>query len=144
MIIMKDSSDQHKIIVSNEIIHKTGLYYVCYELSKRHWNAMLKSQNAEGIDVVIRGRNGKEFTIQVKSISGTDNAAIFPTTLDNIIADFIFIVNNVSDSPNIFIVNNATVKSSSILKKENDGNYYFEPEKFSEFKDNWGIIGMGQ
>ena len=141
---MKDSSDQHKIIVSNQLIHKTGLYYVCYELSKRHWNVMLNSQNAVGIDAVIHCRNGKEFTIQVKSLSRTDRAAIFPTTLDNIIADFIFIVNKVSDSPNIFIVNNATVKSSSILKKENDGNYYFEPEKFSEFKDNWGIIGMGQ
>lgn len=140
---MKDSSAEHKTVGSNQQVHKIGLYYVCYELSKRGWDTRLNSQNAVGIDAVIRGRNGKEFTIQVKSISTTDNAAIFPTTLDNIIADFIFIVNNVSNSPNIFIVNNATVKSNSILKKENDGIYYFEPEKFKKFKDNWDIIGDG-
>ena len=32
---------------SNQIVGNVGLYYVCYELSKRGWNVLPTSRNAK-------------------------------------------------------------------------------------------------
>jgi hypothetical protein len=39
--------------ISNQLVGNMGLYYICYELSKRGWNALPTSRNARGIDIVI-------------------------------------------------------------------------------------------
>jgi hypothetical protein len=39
--------------VSNQLVGNMGLYYICYELSKRGWNTLPTSRNARGIDIVI-------------------------------------------------------------------------------------------
>jgi len=139
---MKNGFDQGKGI-DKQMVHTSGVYYVCYELSKRGWNVVSVSPKDKGVDVVIRGKNGKESTIQVRSIS-EKNAAGFNDTLDNIIADFTFVVNNVLESPNIFIVDKATVKSRIKEQiKDEKKSYWFEPKDYNEFKDNWDIIGDG-
>ena len=36
-----------------QITGNAGLYYVCYELTKRGWNVLPTSRNAKGVDIVI-------------------------------------------------------------------------------------------
>ena len=55
---------------SNQIVGNVGLYYVCYELSKRRWNVLPTSRNARGVDVVIYNQTATQtHTIQVKALS---------------------------------------------------------------------------
>jgi hypothetical protein len=43
-----------------------GLHYICYELSKRGWNALPTSRNARGIDIVIYSQDAAfNFTFNV-------------------------------------------------------------------------------
>lgn len=44
---------------SNQIVGNVGLFYVCYQLCKRGWNAMPTSRNARGIDIIIYSQGGK-------------------------------------------------------------------------------------
>jgi hypothetical protein len=54
--------------IPRQVVGNTGLYYVCYEPSKRGWNVLPTSRNAKGVDIVIYGQKaGRKFTIQVKS-----------------------------------------------------------------------------
>jgi hypothetical protein len=55
--------------ISRQVIGNTGLYYVCYELSKRGWNVLPTSRNARGVDIVIYSQKARrKLTIQVKSL----------------------------------------------------------------------------
>lgn len=36
-----------------QVVGNVGLYYVCYELSKRGWNVLPTSRNAKGVDIII-------------------------------------------------------------------------------------------
>jgi len=142
---MKDNSNEDKGTGKNQIVGNIGLYYVCYELSRRGWNAMPTSRNARGVDVVIYNQNGKEsHTIQVKSLSKR-NPVPFGTTLNNLIADFVFVVSNVFEPPSLFIMGASIVKSR-IHEGNKDGkkSYWLQPEAYEEFKDNWDIIGEGR
>jgi len=38
-------SKERRVSVSKQIVGNTGLYYVCYELSKRGWNVMPTARN---------------------------------------------------------------------------------------------------
>ena len=58
---------------NNQITGNTGMYYVCYQLSRRKWNAMPTSRNAKGIDIVAYSNTGKCVGIQVKTISNLVN-----------------------------------------------------------------------
>jgi len=126
----------------NQLVGNAGLYYVCYELSRRGWNAMPTSRNARGVDVVIYDQKGtKSHTIQVKALSKR-NPARFGSTLDSLIAGYVFIVNNVLNEPNLYIVDTPTAKSL-IHEGLKDGrkSYWFQLNDYEEFKDNWNVIG---
>ena len=65
--MMKDDTDEDNGTGRNQLVGNIGLYYVCYELSRRGWNAMPTSRNARGVDVVIYNQAGTEsHTIQSK------------------------------------------------------------------------------
>ena len=126
----------------NQLVGNAGLYYVCYELSKRGWNAMPTSRNARGVDVVIYNQKGSNsHTIQVKTLSKRSPAP-FGSNLDGLIAEYVFIVNNVFSEPNLYIVDTPTAKSL-IHEGLKDGrkSYWFQPNDYEQFKDNWAIIG---
>ena len=56
--------------MNNQLVGNIGLFYVCYELSKRGWNCLPTTRNAKGVDIVIYSLKGdKKYTIQVKSLS---------------------------------------------------------------------------
>lgn len=62
---MEDASKDILLRISNQLIGNIGLYYVCYELSKRGWNALPTSRNTRGIDIVIYSQDAvRKYTIQ--------------------------------------------------------------------------------
>jgi hypothetical protein len=51
-------------------VGNAGLYYVCFEMSRRGWNVMPTARNARGVDVVGYSNDGRrKLTIQVKALS---------------------------------------------------------------------------
>ena len=67
---------------STQITANIGLYYVCYQLSRRGWNVMPTARNARGIDIVAYTGSGKGFIgIQVKTLSGRLAASIMSSSL---------------------------------------------------------------
>jgi len=61
---------EKKIKTNNQIVGNIGLYYVCFELSKRGWNVLPTSRNAKGVDIVIYNQDAtKKHTIQVKALT---------------------------------------------------------------------------
>ena len=139
---MMNITDKDNGTGRNQLVGNAGLYYVCYELSKRGWNAMSTSRNARGVDVVIYDQKGSNsHTIQVKTLSKR-SPAHFGSNLNSLIAEHVFIVNNVFSEPNLYIVDTPTAKSL-IHEGLKDGrkSYWFQPNDYEQFKDNWAIIG---
>ncbi len=59
-----------------------------------------------------------------------------------LIAEYIFIVNNVFDSPNLYITDTPTAKPRIHEGTKNGKkSYWLQPKDYEEFKDNWKIIG---
>ena len=54
---------------STQITANIGLYYVCYQLSRRGWNVMPTARNARGIDIVAYKGSKGFIGIQVKTLS---------------------------------------------------------------------------
>ncbi len=80
-----------------------GLFYICYELSRRGWNCLPATRNAKGVDIVIYSQDAKKsYTIQVKALRDR-NAVPFGSN-PQIIADFVIIVRNVLNKPEVFIM----------------------------------------
>ncbi|MGE5661673.1 MAG: hypothetical protein ACM3X1_05445 [Ignavibacteriales bacterium] len=51
--------------IANQLVGNVGLYYLCFELSKREWNVLPTSRNARGVDIVIYSQNASiKYTIQ--------------------------------------------------------------------------------
>ncbi|BCU68157.1 hypothetical protein HS7_15940 [Sulfolobales archaeon HS-7] len=126
----------------NQLVGNAGLYYVCYELSKRGWNAMPTSRNARGVDVVIYNQKGSNsHTIQVKALSKRSPVP-FGKTLSNLIAEYVVVVTDIFNQPKLYIVDTPTVKSL-IHEGLKDGrrSYWFQPNDYEQFKDNWSLLG---
>ena len=87
-----------------QLVGNIGLYYVCYELSKRGWNVLPTSRNAKGVDIVIYNQDATTtHTIQIKALSKKDPVPL-GNNLDNLIAKYLIICRSVFDeNPEIFI-----------------------------------------
>ncbi|QRF75904.1 hypothetical protein Thermo_01413 [Thermoplasmatales archaeon] len=141
---MESDTEEDSGTGRNQLVGNIGLYYVCYELSKRGWNAMPTARNARGVDIVIYNQKGTvSHTLQVKSLTKR-NPAPFGSNLGSLIAEYIFIVNNVYEMPNLYIVDTSTAKPRIHEGIKNGRkSYWFQPRDYDEFKDNWDIIGQG-
>jgi hypothetical protein len=127
---------------SNQLVGNIGLFYVCYELSKRGWNCLPTSRNAKGVDLVVYSQNAKRtYTIQVKALS-RKNPVPFGLPA-NLMADFV-IVSVLLTSPEIYIL---TVKEAigALHRGEREGrvSYWLQPPNYQGHKDCWGKIGDG-
>jgi len=56
-------NEEKKSKLSKQIVGNIGLYYVCYELSKRNWNVLSTTRNAKGVDIVIYNQSAKKFAL---------------------------------------------------------------------------------
>src|SRR5436190_1551600 len=110
---------------NNQITGNIGLYHVCLELSKRHWNVMPTARNARGVDVIAYDRTATSFVgIQVKSLSKKD-AVPLGSSLDNIMGDFWIIVNNLAAAPSAYILTPTEVTARAIRNEKNGKPSYW-------------------
>lgn len=130
---------------ASQLIGNIGLYYVCYELSKRGWNVLPTSRNARGVDIVIYSQDAKEtHTIQVKALSKKSPVPL-GEKLDNLIAEYFIICREViGDRPTCFIAKTREIHNL-IHRREKNGkvSFWFQPKDYDRFKDKWEIIGKG-
>ncbi len=94
-----------------QITGNTGMFYVCYKLSKIGWNVMPTARNAKGVDIIAYNSDTtKMISIQVKTLSAK-TSVLLGSTLDKIMGDFSVIVNDIEKSPQTFIYSILGVQS---------------------------------
>ena len=133
--------------IPKQVIGNTGLYYICYELSKRGWNVLPTSRNAKGVDIVIYSQKAnRKFTIQVKSLRKR-NPVPLGDDPEGLFADYPIVCRNVlEEKPGVFIVRMEDAKRGGIIHermKNGKKSYWIQPEKYEKFRDRWDIIGDG-
>lgn len=139
--------DEIKQKPSKQIIGNAGLYYICYELSKRGWNVLPTSRNTKGVDIIIFSQKAqRRYTIQVKSLSKRDPVPL-GSSLENLFGDYLIICRKVfNDKPEIFIAKISDVKNGSLIHegiRNERKSYWLQPKDYEQFKDNWEVIGEG-
>ncbi len=129
----------------NQLVGNVGLYYICYELSKRDWNVLPTSRNAKGIDIIIYSQDAtRTHTIQVKTLS--KKSPVPGMKKDSLIAEYLIVCRNVFDEkPEVFISKIADIKNRihEGMNERGKKSYWLQPKDYEEFKDNWDIIGGG-
>jgi hypothetical protein len=132
---------------NNQVVGNVGLYYVCYQLSKRGWNVMPTTRNARGIDIIIYSQDAtRTHTIQVKSLSRRSPVPL-GTKLEGLFGDFFIICRNVAlDTPECFVLTPAEVRSLA-HKGVKDANttFWLQPKQYESlsFHEQWQRIGKG-
>jgi hypothetical protein len=132
--------------LDSQIVGNVGLYFVCYQLSLRGWNAMPTARNARGIDVVAYSRDGSKYLgIQVKALSKRAPVPL-GASVEGLMGDFWIIVNNAVSDPASFVVTPDEVKRLG-HRGEKDGrvSYWLQPRAYelAKFRDAWDRIGRG-
>lgn len=125
---------------TSQIVGNIGLYFVCYELSRRGWNVMPTARNARGVDIIAYDQSAERYLgIQVKALSKKSPVPL-GNSLDKIIGDFWVIVNDLSLVPQVFILTPDEVKAGA-HRGEKDGriSYWLQPKSYMlpEFASRW-------
>lgn len=134
-------------ISNQQTVGNIGLYYVCYQLSRRGWNVMPTARNARGIDILIysQGASPRTVTIQVKTLSRR-NPVPLGNKLDHLLAEFVVICRDVSRDPECFILTPEEVRRLH-HRGEKNGNIslWLQPRAYAveEFREKWERIGLG-
>jgi len=129
----------------NQVVGNTGLFYVCYELSKRGWNVMPTARNAKGVDIIAYNSTATRYIgVQVKALS-KKNPVPLGNALDKIMGDFWVIVNNLDGTPGVYVLKPAEVKERAHAGIGKDGkpSYWLQPKSYmtQEFAEHWERIG---
>ncbi len=132
---------------SNQLTGNTGLFYVCYQLSKRGWNCLPTTRNARGVDLVVYSQDGqRKHTIQVKSLSKRDPVPLGNTKPepDQLLADFLIVCAKVFDEcPEVFILTKDDVIKEFHEAGQEQKSYWINYARYKKYKDNWSAIGEG-
>ncbi|HAO19937.1 MAG TPA: hypothetical protein DCQ37_05230 [Desulfobacteraceae bacterium] len=129
--------------MNSQIVGNVGLYFVCYELSKRSWNVMPTARNAKGVDIIAYNIEATRYIgVQVKALS-KKNPVPLGNSLDKIMGDFWIIVNNLDGTPGVYMLKPEEVKKMA-HKGEKDGriSYWLQPKSYmtEEFENRWDRI----
>lgn len=130
---------------SSQLVGNVGLYYACYELSKRGWNVLPTSRNARGVDIVAYSQDAKRtLMIQVKSLSKRAPVPFGSNDL-SLIAEHVIICRKVfEERPEVFIL-----KAGEVRKRIHTGispvgkSNWLQPKDYEGFRDRWSLIGRG-
>lgn len=121
-----------KTRLATQTVGNIGLYFVCYQLSRRGWNVMPTSRNARGIDVIGYSQDGsRTVTIQVKALS---RRAPVPLggRLDGFIAEFVVICRGVrGEQPESFVLTPEDVTNGVHHGMKNGiSSYWLQPREY--------------
>lgn len=126
-----------------QIVGNIGLYFVCYELSKRGWNVMPTARNAKGVDIIAYNFAATRYIgVQVKALSKKIPVPL-GNSLEKIMGDFWVIVNNLDGVPGVYIMKPEEVRERA-HRGEKDGriSFWLQPKSYmlTEFKEKWERI----
>lgn len=127
-----------------QITGNVGLYWACYHLSRRGWNAMPTARNARGVDIIAYTRDcSRMIGIQVKALSEKSPVPLGPS-LEKVIGDFWVIVNSVVSEPQSYVLLPAEVKELA-HRGEKDGrvSFWLQPKSYcvEQYHEAWDRIG---
>jgi hypothetical protein len=131
----------------NQTVGNAGLYYVCFQLSLRGWNAMPTARNARGIDILVYSRSGtRKLGIQVKALS-KKNPVPLGQDVARLMGDFWIVCRNIAGpTPECFILEPGEVRAFA-HRGEKDGrvSFWLQPKAYDrpEFREAWHRIGTG-
>ena len=132
---------------SNQTVGNSGLYYVCFMLSRLGWNVMPTARNARGIDLIAYDAGAEsKLAIQVKALSRRSPVPLGKHLL-NLMGDYFVICREVaSEQPDCFIMTPDEVRRLA-HRGEKDGrvSYWLQPKAYDQpdFRNNWTRIGVG-
>ena len=126
------------------LVRNAGVFYVCHRLSKMGWNAMPKTRNAKGPNVVIDSVDGGwTWRLKVRSLSKRDPVPLGENP--HIDADWVIVCNRLgTDSPGCFVLTPDEV--GSLANRDKRGkNHWLEVAQYDtkEFAERWDRIGGG-
>jgi len=122
---------------NNQLVGNTGLFYICYELSKKGWNCLITSRNAKGPDIIIYSQDGeKKYAIQAKSLTSRRNSVPFGSNR-NFISDYLIICVDVFNNPEIYIFKTEDVRENlHEATKNGKVSYWFEFSRYIDLAIN--------
>jgi hypothetical protein len=125
-----------------QVTGNTGMFFVCYKLSKMGWNVMPTARNAKGVDIIAYNSDlSKMILIQVKALS-TRTSVLLGNTLEKVIGDFWIIVNDIEKEPQAFILLPDEVKKRAHKgEKRRKTTYWIPAKEYKEFQNQWDRIG---
>ena len=133
--------------LDQQTVGNIGLFYVCYQLSRRGWNVMPTARNAKGVDILVYSQDAsRKLSIQVKALSRRAPVPL-GTTLKNLFADYVVICRKVTgDHPECFILTPDEIEGL-VHRGEKDGriSYWLQPREYEaeRFRERWDRIGSG-
>ena len=131
---------------NGQITGNVGLYYCCYQLSRRGWNVMPTARNAKGVDIIAYSADASQFVgVQVKALSKR-SAVPLGTSLEKFMGHYWIIINKLASIPEVFILLPSEVKAGAHLAgKDDKAAYWLEAKQYEkpEFKDAWHRIRGG-
>ncbi len=105
---------------------------------------MPTSRNAKGIDIIAyNGDCTRTISFQVKTLSKRAPVPL-GTTIDKLLGDFWVIVNNVENTPGIFVMKPKEIRERAHRgEKAGKVSYWLQPKSYEldEFRDKWDRIG---
>jgi hypothetical protein len=128
-------------------VGNVGLFYTCYQFSRRDWNVMPTTRNARGIDILIYSQDAsRKLSIQVKTLS---KGAPVPlgNKLDHLVADFVVVCRHIiRESPECFVLTPEEVRRLAHRGEKNGKvSFWLQPRDYAsdEFCERWDRIGSG-
>lgn len=127
-----------------QVTGNIGLYWACYQLSLRGWNAIPTARNARGVDIIAYNHNcTRMIGVQVKTLSKKSPVPL-GTSLDKVMGDFWVIVNDVINTPQTYILlPNEVKKRAHRGEKGGRVSYWLQPAAYcvKKFHEAWDRIG---
>ena len=130
---------------AQQMTGNAGLYYICWQLSRRGWHAMPTVRNARGSDLMITdGAESIFLGIQSKALSKR-NPVPLGQSLETLRSDWwIITIHANSAHPICFVMTLEEVRSLA-HRGEKDGrvSYWLQPTSYDreQFRDAWQRLG---
>jgi hypothetical protein len=131
---------------AHQLTGNAGLYYICWQLSRRGWHAMPTVRNARGSDLLVTdGAESAFLGIQSKALSKR-NPVPLGGSLDTLRSDWwVITIHANTVSPVCFVMTLEEVTRAA-HRGEKDGrvSFWLQPTAYDrpEFRDAWDRLGV--
>ena len=91
--------------MKNQLTGNSGLFYICWELSRRGWNVLITSRNTRGSDLLALSQDEETVrTIQSKALSKKADVPL-GSNLDNLRSDYWIVTVGANDAqPSCYVL----------------------------------------